>query len=104
LVGSIRVWIDVKEEQKMVLAQFVISTKAGRRLDSARIQIFPFCSTMDVHFSPRDGDCVKSPLRCHPRESGDPYLSSINWIPTFVGMTKPRYWFLHSLDVFGTWA
>ena len=30
--------------------------------------------------SQRDGDCVKSPLRCHPRESGDPYPSNINWI------------------------
>jgi len=35
-------------------------------------------------------DCVKNPLRCHPRESGDPNPANINWIPTFVGMTKPE--------------
>jgi hypothetical protein len=55
---------------------------------------------------PKDSDCVKSPLRCHPRESGDPYPANINWIlaesslrPTFVGMTKPEDWFLHSLTI-----
>jgi hypothetical protein len=56
----------------------------------------------------RNPDCVKSPLRCHPRESGDPYLANINWIlaesslrPTFVGMTKLEDWFLHSLRPLG---
>ena len=37
--------------------------------------------------SPKDSDCVKSPMRCHPRERGDPYHANIAWIPTFVGMT-----------------
>ena len=32
-------------------------------------------------------DCVKSLLKCHPRESGDPYSPNLTWIPTFVGMT-----------------
>ncbi len=33
---------------------------------------------------------MKSPLRCHPRESGNANPANINWIPTFVGMTKPE--------------
>jgi hypothetical protein len=41
----------VKTIKKSVLAQFVIPAKTGRRLDSSRIQIFLFCSTMDAHWS-----------------------------------------------------
>ena len=48
-------------------------------------------------------DCVKSPLRCHPRESGDPYPANINWIPTFVGMTKPEVLVFTQSDSFGGW-
>ena len=68
--------------------------------------------TGDSHISlihpPKESDCVKSPLRCHPRplgKSGDPYPANINWIlaesslrPAFVGMTKPEDCFLHSLS------
>jgi hypothetical protein len=37
--------------------------------------------------SPKESDCVKSPMRCHPRERGNPYHANIGWISTFVGMT-----------------
>ncbi len=42
-----------------VLAQFVIPAKAGRQLDSSRIQIFLFCSTMDAHFRGHDNFLIK---------------------------------------------
>ena len=40
---------------------------------------------------PKESDCVKSPMRCHPRERGDPYHANIDWIPTFpLGMPSAR--------------
>ena len=43
-----------QEPQSVVLAQFVIPAKAGRRLDSSRIQILCFHYTMDAHFRGHD--------------------------------------------------
>jgi hypothetical protein len=35
-------------------------------------------------------ECVKSRGFCHPRESGDPVLDNLHWIPAFAGMTTSR--------------
>ena len=37
-------------------------------------------NTLQNYDVPKQTDCVKSPLRCHPRESGDPSPANINWI------------------------
>ncbi len=52
------------KQQAWVLAQFVIPAKAGRRLDSARIQIFLFCPILDAHFRGHDNFLLK--LSQHP--------------------------------------